>query len=304
MNQRALLIATVLLAVIAASIGLLAYNQSSQIVTLESKRSELATENADLSQKTATLTSEKDTLTNEKAQLIENVSNLQEQLVQASAHADSLMQNLSKLESENTDLKNSLASSETMISSLKKDLADAKNNITQLNKQISNYLTQIISMNTPIDERHLNATLLAQQNCSQCHSQVVELALTNQSNRYHNLHFNNPLLNFTCTDCHKSVDISANTSDLAKIVDIPTCKECHTTFPPKVWMGQTSTPEQFALQFSDCTRCHSDWTETMAKATFVNLDKVTEADCTTCHLKNAIFPTERMPVDIPCNKCH
>lgn len=297
MNQRALLIATVLLAVLAASIALFAYNQSSQITSLEEKRSSLATENADLSQK-------KDALTNEKAKLVANVSRLKEQLTQVTNQANSLKQNLSKLESDNSELKSSLASRETTISSLRKDLTDTQNKITDLNKQISSYLAQIASMNTPLDKRHLNATLLATQNCSQCHSQVVDLSLKNQSNSYHNTHFNNPLLNFTCTDCHKSVDITAETGNLTKVVDIPTCKQCHTKFPVKAWMGRTSTPEDFALQFSDCTRCHDDWKDTMANAKYVNLDKVTVADCTTCHLNNAIFPSERMPVDISCNKCH
>ncbi len=304
MNQRALLIATVLLAVLAASIALFAYNQSNQIATLEENRSTLASENADLSQKKAALTSQNDALTNEKAKLVDNVSRLQAQLTQVTDQANTLKQNLSKLESDNTDLKSNLASRETTISSLKKDLADAQNKITDLNKQISSYLAQIASMNTPLDQRHLNATLLATQNCSQCHSQVVDLALKNQSNSYHNTHFNNPLLNFTCTDCHKSVDITAKTGNLTKIVDISTCKECHTKFPVKSWMGQTSTPEDFALQFSDCTRCHDNWKDNMANAKFVNLDKVKASDCTTCHLKNAIFPTERMPVDVPCSKCH
>ncbi len=304
MNQRALLIATVLLAVLAAATALFAYNQSSQITTLEEKRSSLVTENADLSQKKAALTSEKDVLSNEKAKLVENVSRLQEQITQVTNQASSLKQNLSKLESENTDLKSNLARRDTALVSLRKDLADAENKITELNKQISSYLAQIASMNTPLDKRHLNATLLATQNCSQCHSQVVDLALKNQSNSYHNTHFNNPLLNFTCTDCHKSVDITAETGNLTKVVDIPTCKQCHTKFPVKAWMGRTSTPEDFALQFSDCTRCHNDWKDTMANAKYVNLDKVKVADCTTCHLNNAIFPSERMPVDISCNKCH
>ncbi len=297
MNQRALLITTIVLAVLAASIGLLAYNQSSQIATLEEKRSTLETENADLSQKKAALASE-------KANLLANVSTLQEQLLQATNQANSLKQNISRLESDNTFLKSSLTSRESTITSLRKDLADAEGKITQLNKQISNYLAQIASMNAPIDQRHLNATLLAQQNCSQCHSQVRELALKNQSNNYHNLHFNNQLLNFTCTDCHRSVDIKSNTTDVAKIVDVPTCKQCHTTFPVKVWMGRTSTPDQFAMQFSDCTRCHDNWKELKVDAKYVNLDKVTESDCATCHLKKALFSTERMPVDIGCNKCH
>ncbi|MCL4437089.1 MAG: hypothetical protein M1503_06675 [Thaumarchaeota archaeon] len=303
MNQRALLIVTVLLAVLAASVAVLAYNQSSQIATLEEKRSSLATENVDLSQKKAALTSEKDALANEKAKLVENISRLQDELTKVTNQANNLKQSLSKLESESADLKSNLASRDTTISSLRKDLTDAQNKITELNKQISGYLAQIASMNTPLDKRHSNATLLATQNCAQCHSQVVELALKNQSNSYHNTHFNNPLLNFTCTDCHKSVDITAK-NNLTKVVDIPTCKGCHTTFPTKVWMGQTSAPSQFAMQFSDCTRCHDNWKETMAKAKYVNLDKVKASDCTTCHLKNAIFPNQRMPVDVPCNKCH
>jgi peptidoglycan hydrolase CwlO-like protein/ribosomal protein L31 len=304
MNQRTLLASVALLVILAAALSVFAYNQSNQIVNLDNDLSDAETQNA-------ILAGEKSDLANEKAALIANVSSLQQQIAETGGRIDTLTQQIDEmkaesadLESTNDDLRGNVERQQATITSLRNELNDAQSEISDLNDQINGYLAQIAAMNAPIDERHLNSTLLAQQDCSQCHGEVAELASRNESNSYHNTHFNNPLLNFECTDCHKSVGISSTSENITSLVDIKICEECHTTFPTKVYMSQVTPPDRFALLFPDCIRCHDDWQDDMEDASFVALDKVTVSDCTTCHLNNALFPNPPRQIEIPCNFCH
>lgn len=157
------------------------------------------------------------------------------------------------------------------------------------------------------NQRHLDPLLMATQNCSECHTQVVEQALAGESNSYHNTHFNNDLLNFNCADCHKTVDIVSEIEDLNRVIDNATCAKCHSTIPVKTWMTYTDEPEVFAQQFSNCVGCHENWETKMDDATFVNLEVIENSDCRTCHIDNADktpFAIERDPVTIQCRFCH
>lgn len=289
-SNRGLLVVVVLLVVLGAALGVLAYNQSNEIGSLTDERS--------------TLESEKAGLIEEKATLLKKVSGLEAEIAETRAQIETLKQQLKAMESDNLQLNDDLKNKDETIASLRSEMKDARQKISDLNEQIKGYLEQIAALSQPIDQSHLNSSLLARLDCKQCHA-VAARAVKNESNRYHNIHLNNPLLNFQCSDCHRSVDVSSASENLTRLVDIETCKKCHTTFPVKTWMGRTSKPEDFATLFPNCVDCHKDWKEKMEKeAPYVALENVTPKDCTTCHLDNPLFPTEKKAVEINCRFCH
>lgn len=281
--KQGLIIISAILIVATASLAFLVYNQSSEITTLTDAKSELETD---------------------KAGIIGKVSELEEDIVETMALVATLEKQLTDAESANLQLKDDIRNRDETIAALQKELADVRTEISNLNDQIEELLKQIEVSPVPVEQLHLNASLLALQDCSQCHGPVAEQAVRGESNEKHNIHLNNILLNFGCTDCHKSVDILSSSENLTRIVDIETCKKCHTTFPDKLWMENRDSAEQFALIFPSCVGCHEDWRKDMADASYVNFDNITAQDCTVCHLKNALFPTEKKPVTIPCVKCH
>ena len=214
-------------------------------------------------------------------------------------------------------LESSLAESKAKISSLENSiaqeiaarevsLAESKAKISSLTTQIDSILFQIKVISMPISDRHLNGTILKIQLCSECHGDVESLAATGQSNRYHNTHLNQSsrLYSFQCIDCHVSIDISSNSTELGRVVDVSVCKNCHTTFPSKSYMGNMLTPKDFALIFNNCLNCHDNWKSLMSKATYVKMNNIVGKDCVTCHLDKPLFSSEKPPVDIPCQKCH
>jgi chaperonin cofactor prefoldin len=279
--KRSLLVIITVFIVFATLLSVLAYNQSSEMYTLTNKKSELEVERADL---------------------IGKVSTLEKELVETTAEVAVIESRLKDMDSANLQLKDDIERRDGMISALEKEMADAMTRISNLSGTIQEHLEQIRELTLPMDQRHLNSSLLAQQVCAQCHGPVVAQAGRGESNKYHNAMLINRLLNFECTDCHKSVDIFSRSENLTRVVDVETCKKCHTAFPEKIWMI-TSPPEDFARSFPDCVDCH-DWRVEMADAMNVNLDIITEEDCTTCHLDNALFPTEKKTVTIPCKTCH
>ena len=158
---------------------------------------------------------------------------------------------------------------------------------------------------TENNQRHIDPMIMASQNCSECHIQVIDQALAGESNSYHNTHLNNNLLNFNCIDCHKSVDILSESEDLSRVIDNATCVKCHTTFPDKIWMTTfRANAKSFSLQWSNCVGCHDNWESQMEDATFVNLEVITNSDCRTCHVDNVLFPVEKGPITIECHYCH
>ncbi len=262
----------------------------------------------------------KSELEEERADLIGKTSSLEKELVEIMMEATAMEKRLEDLISSNVQQKDEIELRdeeiaalqmelkeieirEEEIATLQMELKDARIQISNLNGQIAEYVKQIAAMSLPIDQRHLNTSLFAQQDCTQCHGPVAAQAANNESNTYHNTHLNNRLLDFECANCHKSVDISSSSEDLTRVVDVDTCKKCHTPFPVKSYMQYTAEPEMFARMFPSCTSCHTDWKEVMADASFVNLENVTREDCKTCHLENKIFENERS-VTIACSKCH
>ena len=148
---------------------------------------------------------------------------------------------------------------------------------------------------------------MATLNCEECHTKVTEQAFAEESNIYHNAMLNNNLLNFSCADCHKSVDILSESEDLSRVIDNATCVKCHTAFPDKQWMQSISNAKSFAKLFPDCQECHGDWKSRMDDATFVNIENIdvnTNSDCRTCHVDNVLFDVEKERITLSCGNCH
>lgn len=301
--RQGLIIISAILIVATASLAFLVYNQSSEITTLTDAKSELETDKMKLELGKADIIGKVSELEEDIIEIRTLVTTLEEELADAKSSNQELKDEIGGVESDKLQLEVDIKNREFRIVALEKELADAKTEISDLNDLIVEYLRQITDLSMPIDQRHLNQTIFAIQDCSQCHGPVAEQAVRGESNEKHNIHLNNILLNFGCTDCHKSVDILSSSENLTRIVDIDTCKGCHTTFPTKIWMGNPSPPEAFALQFP-CEQCHDDWRKEMAEASYVNLDIITDKDCKTCHLDNVLFPTERKPFEINCVFCH
>jgi len=154
---------------------------------------------------------------------------------------------------------------------------------------------------------HLDPLIMATLNCEECHTKVTEQAFAEESNIYHNAMLNNNLLNFSCADCHKSVDILSESEDLSRVIDNATCVKCHTAFPDKQWMQSISNAKSFAKLFPDCQECHGDWKSRMDDATFVNIENIdvnTNSDCRTCHVDNVLFDVEKERITLSCGNCH
>ncbi|MDO8587321.1 MAG: cytochrome c3 family protein [Armatimonadota bacterium] len=122
---------------------------------------------------------------------------------------------------------------------------------------------------------HKNAKANATK-CVGCHGNVTKQKSSNPKIKaFHPLHLGSPLLKLVCVDCHKSVDLrDESAAKLRKQVEPGMCKQCH---------GPWSSKMSVAMQKMDCVKCHADWKKKMAKATFVNLAKVTGKDCLGCH---------------------
>ena len=315
MNQKKILSIIFIIAV-TVSFLILYFNQSSDLAAIIEKKTELEKSKSILIDKVSIL---ENSLVSNKTALIK----LESELLEAKTSHDETMTELSRISSSlaSRDLQiftlqsnlaesnakiSSLVNSSAKVSSLEKSLAEAKDKISSLTSEIANYLLQIKVMSMPISDRHLNGTILKIEKCSECHVNVESLAAFGQSNQYHNIHLNQSsrLLSFKCIDCHKNVDILSNSTDLGRVVDVSVCKNCHTTFPSKAYMGRLTTPKDFALRFYNCISCHDDWKNQMSAATYVKIDNVVEKDCVTCHLNKPLFKSEKPSVDIPCGMCH
>lgn len=313
--KQSLLIVIVALIAATALVSAIAYNQSTEIENLTEKNAEVEKSRLDILEK-------KTNLEVDLAKTKTDITALEKDLVKAKADGTALEKQLSDLKKSSDEavvaLKSDLANMSSTIkkrderiSTLEKDLLEAKIKVLTLTVQMEDYLKQIADLrkqitllSMPIEQRHLNSSILQMMNCTDCHDQVAAQAAKGESSKYHNKHLNqtNRLLNFKCVDCHKSVDVKAQ--DLAGVADVATCKKCHTPFRDKVWMGNRSPANDFANMRPNCVDCHKNWKPKMSDATYVNLDNVIEKDCVTCHLKNALYKTEKSPIEIPCSMCH
>ena len=114
----------------------------------------------------------------------------------------------------------------------------------------------------------------------------------------HLLHQDSTMLNFECSDCHSidpDGDVILRDGDLYYIgelddedfrVDVnreDICINCHGTFP-------TSLMDE-SYKDLDCTSssCHSDFSDRMSEATYLNTDVMTADDCLTCHGGDNVF---------------
>jgi len=118
--------------------------------------------------------------------------------------------------------------------------------------------------------------------CAGCHSAIVKQKSTDPKIKaFHPLHLESSLLKFTCVDCHESVDLrDESAAKLRKQVNPDVCKSCHSPWSIKM---------DASFQKMDCTQCHADWKKKMAKATYVNLAKVTKKDCLGCHGGRSLY---------------
>jgi len=315
MDQKKILSIVIIVAIVLSGL-ILFYFQSSELAAINEKKTELEKSQYVLIDKVSIL---ENSLTANKTALVK----LESQLFEAKTSRDEIETELAKINSNlvSRDLQisalenslaeakakiSSLANSSEQISALENSLAEAKAKISSLTLEIANYILQIKVMSMPISDRHLNGTILKIEKCSECHGDVETLAAVGQSNLYHNVHLNQSsrLLTFKCIDCHVSVNISSVSTDLGRVVDVNVCKNCHTTFPSKSYMGMMLTPKDFALRFNRCTDCHKDWKDQMSSATYVKIENIVEKDCVTCHLNKPLFSSERSAVDIPCQLCH
>jgi len=130
-------------------------------------------------------------------------------------------------------------------------------------------------------EIHKNAKANAAK-CVGCHNSILKQKSSDPKIKaFHPLHLESPLLKLACVDCHKSIDLrEGSAAKLRKQVDPGVCKSCH---------GSWSSKMNTAFQKMDCTTCHADWKKKMAKATYVNLAKVTKKDCFGCHGGRALY---------------
>jgi len=130
---------------------------------------------------------------------------------------------------------------------------------------------------TNLVDIHKNAKANATK-CVSCHSNVLKQKSSDPKVKaFHPLHLESPLLKLQCVNCHVSVDLREESgAKLRKQVDPGFCNSCHGPWPS----GKTKTD---AMKKMDCTLCHRDWKTKMAKASYVNLEKVTKSDCLGCH---------------------
>lgn len=294
MNIReALPIITVISLIGVAALGIYVINQSTEISTLTDSNDELETSLTDLMGSASKL--ERDILETNA-----NIASLESQILELENDKMLIEEELEDEKSEKQVLSDEIASKELLMAVLQSELDDAIEVSEDLIKQIE-------SLGIPNDQRHIDPSIMASIDCSQCHSEVIGQALAGESNGYHNTHLNNILLNFDCADCHNSVDILSESTDIGRVVNTGTCALCHNALPTKLWMTFTSNPQQWIQRFPNCVSCHDDWKQSMEEATFVNMDIITNDDCTTCHLDNVReeFLVVRDPVGpINCDVCH
>lgn len=291
--KQALPIITIISIIGAIALGIYVINQSTEISTLTNSNDELETSITDLMESATLL--ERDILETNA-----NIANLESQILELENDKIIIEEELEDEKSEKQVLSDELASKEQLLAVLQSELDDALEVSEDLLKQIE-------ALSIPNDQRHIDPSIMAAIDCSQCHSEVRAQSLAGESNNYHNTHLNNILLNFDCADCHNSVDILSESTDIERVVNTGTCALCHNALPTKLWMTFVSSPEQWVQQFPNCVSCHDDWKVTMEDATFVNMDIITNNDCTTCHLDNVRteFLVERDPIGpLACSVCH
>lgn len=121
---------------------------------------------------------------------------------------------------------------------------------------------------------HLNAASVSSEKCKGCHDVLKETSLKPDIKTSHVVHLTSGQLKFECSTCHKSVDLEEESSaSLRRQVDPVFCAKCHSS------LKQTHP----AIGTIDCTSCHPNWKERMAKATYINLDELASKDCLGCH---------------------
>ncbi|MFQ5858022.1 MAG: cytochrome c3 family protein [Anaerolineae bacterium] len=128
----------------------------------------------------------------------------------------------------------------------------------------------------PLETMHIEAATLTPAWCIACHgNKADEVSLDPAYPTAHRVHLTSALLILECTTCHQSVDLlQGSAASLRKQVDVELCATCHSPFPSVM---------QSEWQNLDCTGCHANWQERMARATLVNLDAITAQDCLKCH---------------------
>jgi len=246
-------------------------------------------------------------LESERIDLVAKLTQLARELVDAKANVSGLSQILKSRDADISSLRRDLAAAGSNIELLKQKSAEADSEISRLKSEVATYLERIRVLTLPVDQRHLNASRLTQADCLSCHVKTVRLAQANESNLYHNMHLNQRLLNFTCTDCHKQVDMSTVQKELSKLVDTSLCIRCHRPFPEKEAMGVIYKGDSWLKAYPDCTRsrCHDDWKSQMAKARFIKISLLTDNDCPICHApKTVLFDMKPESIRIPCSVCH
>jgi len=286
LNEKYIWLAFIVVIIaVAAGLSAVILNQSGEISSMSQKISSLEAEKTDM---------------------VAKLTQLGEELTATKAEASNLTQMLKSRDAEISRLKGELTDAGSEIDSLKQKLSTADSEISKLKSDVASYLERIRILTIPIDQRHLNASNLTQADCLSCHINTLRLVEVNESNRYHNIHLNNRLLNFTCTDCHKQVNILALQKNLTDLVDTKLCVKCHSPFPMKEAMGQWYDADLWLLSFPDCTKskCHDDWKSKMKDASFVNISAITKQDCFTCHGKHPLFGIEPKSIHLSCNVCH
>jgi hypothetical protein len=313
-----------------SAVSIIYYNQINEISTLSDQKTELESSKADLMEQLVEL----------EADLIAisgTIIDLEAQLKDLETENIKINDDIEKKKSENQNLIGDISSREKTIMILETELVEAKTQLSEFGEQIEQLLVEIENLESqaaipaappaseeappaseeapPASEEetlandeviggHLDPLIMATLNCEECHTKVTEQAFAEESNIYHNAMLNNNLLNFSCADCHKSVDILSESEDLSRVIDNATCVKCHTAFPDKQWMQSISNAKSFANLFPDCQECHGDWKSRMDDATFVNIDVITNSDCRTCHVDNVLFDVEKERITLSCGNCH
>ena len=321
--RQPLLILSVVLVIGISAVSIIYYNQINEISTLSDQKTELESSKADLMEQLVEL----------EADLIAisgTIIDLEAQLKDLETENIKINDDIEKKKSENQNLIGDISSREKTIMILETELVEAKTQLSEFGEQIEQLLVEIENLESqaaipaappaseeapPASEEetlandeviggHLDPLIMATLNCEECHTKVTEQAFAEESNIYHNAMLNNNLLNFSCADCHKSVDILSESEDLSRVIDNATCVKCHTAFPDKQWMQSISNAKSFANLFPDCQECHGDWKSRMDDATFVNIDVITNSDCRTCHVDNVLFDVEKERITLSCGNCH
>ncbi len=338
--RQPLLILSVVLVIGISAVSIIYYNQINEISTLSDQKTELESSKADLMEQLVELEAGLIAISGTIIDLEAQLKNLETENIK-------INDDIEKKKSENQKLIGDISSREETIMILEAELVEAKTQLSEFGEQIEQLLVEIedlesqaaIPATPPASEEappaseeappaseeappaseeetlandeviggHLDPLIMATLNCEECHTKVTEQAFAEESNIYHNAMLNNNLLNFSCADCHKSVDILSESEDLSRVIDNATCVKCHTAFPDKQWMQSISNAKSFAKLFPDCQECHGDWKSRMDDATFVNIENIdvnTNSDCRTCHVDNVLFDVEKERITLSCGNCH